>query len=93
MPISKYEQIVIDHVLVLHPGTHLTIPALVGEILASYTGFLSGDEFERAVRDLVCAGSLRCEGSRVFPSDALLSHERLATQETQLTLTGQRSSN
>lgn len=93
MPIGKYEQIVIDHVLILHPETHLTIPGLVGEILAGCADFSPGGEFERAVRDLVCAGSLRCEGGRVFPSDALLSHEYLPAIETQPALTGQRSSN
>jgi hypothetical protein len=92
MLIGKYEQIVIDHVLVLHPKTHLTIPALVGEILAGCTDFSPGDELERAVRDLVCAGSLYCEGGCVFPSASLLRREYLSMPGTQSVLTGQRSS-
>jgi hypothetical protein len=92
MQLSRSEQIVVDHVLILHPATHLTIPALVGEILAGCADFAPEDEFERAIRDLVCAGGLYCERGCVFPSADLLRDEDPALQRMSV-LTGQRSSN
>jgi len=40
--------------------------------------FAASDAAERAIRDLVGVGLLRCDGGRVLPTEAALHFDRLA---------------
>jgi len=48
----------------------LTIPEVAWALYADIGGFESDDAVERAIRDLVGRGSLRCHGPFVLPSRA-----------------------
>jgi hypothetical protein len=63
------QRAVLALVLDQHPAT-LTICEIARE-------FSSDDEAERAIRDLVGAGLLRCEGASVLPTRAALHADRL----------------
>jgi hypothetical protein len=68
---SKAQRAVLAFVLDQHPAT-LTICEISREV-----GSDDGDEAERAIRDLVGAGLLRCEGASVLPTRAALHADRL----------------
>ena len=65
------QRIVLTQVLAMHP-MHLSIPKLVHVISAGSKEFAEGDNFERAIRDLTCAGLLDCPGGVVMPTPAAL---------------------
>lgn len=68
---ASAQRAVLAFVLDQHPAT-LTICEISREI-----GSDEGDEAERAIRDLVGAGLLRCEGASVLPTRAALHADRL----------------
>jgi hypothetical protein len=67
---ARTQRAVLALVLDQHPAT-LTIC----EVAREFNG--EGDEAERAIRDLVGAGLLRCEGTSVLPTRAALHADRL----------------
>jgi hypothetical protein len=74
---AKAERTVLAFLLDEHPS-QLTIPELSLALNAHPGGFESEDAVERAVRELVGAGLLRCQGRFVLPTRAALYVERLA---------------
>ena len=66
---ESVQRAVLSLVLEAHPKS-LTIPKLALE-------FDQGDAVERAVRDLVGAGLLECNGISVEPTAVALRHDRL----------------
>lgn len=68
---AQAQQAVLGLVFDHHPA-QLTICELVREIDQG-----EGDAVERAIRDLVGAGLLRCEGASVLPTRAALHFDRL----------------
>lgn len=52
-----------------HGDGRLTIPFVVGSLAAELAESVSGTVIERAVRDLVGAGILRCEGGLLKAAD------------------------
>jgi len=73
---EKAQRAVLALVLFEHPD-HRTIPDLARELNAA-EDFMAGDAVERAIRDLVGVGLLRCERGRVLPTEAALHFDRLA---------------
>lgn len=73
---EKAQRAVLALVLFEHPD-HRTIPGLARELNAA-EGFAASDAVERAIRDLVGVGLLRCDGGRVLPTAAALHFDRLA---------------
>lgn len=76
-PLSSFERAcleldVLSHVLSLHPLTHLTIPALVQEVIARFRPGDEGRDLESAIRDLTMAGLLICANGLVVPSETAL---------------------
>ncbi len=71
---AQTQQAVMAFVLDQHPAT-LTICEIAREMSGG-----EGDEAERAIRDLVGAGLLRCEGASVLPTRAALHLTRLDCQ-------------
>jgi len=69
---ARAQRAVLSLVLHEHP-TQLTICELAREIEGD------GDAPERAIRDLVGVGLLRCEGASVLPTRAALHFDRLAS--------------
>jgi len=69
---ARTQRAVLSLVLAEHPA-HLTICDLAREINQD-----EGDAVERAIRDLVGVGLLRCEGASVLPTRAALHCDRLA---------------
>jgi len=67
---TQAQRAVLALVLDQHPAT-LTICEIAREFSSE------GDEAERAIRDLVGAGLLRCEGASVLPTRAALHADRL----------------
>jgi hypothetical protein len=74
---AKAERAVLAFLLDEHPA-QLTIPELSLALNAHPGSFESEDAVERAVRELVGAGLLRCQGGFVVPTRAALYVERLA---------------
>ncbi|MET0305265.1 MAG: hypothetical protein ABW196_03435 [Solirubrobacterales bacterium] len=74
---AKAERVVLAFLLEEHP-TPLTIPEL-SRALNADPGFDTDDAVERAVRELVGAGLLHCEGAFVVPTRAALYFARLET--------------
>jgi hypothetical protein len=72
---TKAERIVLAFLLDEHPS-QLTIPEL-SLVLNADPGFDSDDAVERAVRELVGAGLLYCQGRFVLPTRAALYFARL----------------
>ncbi len=68
---TQAQQAVMAFVLDQHPAT-LTICEIAREMSSG-----EGDEVERAIRDLVGAGLLRCDGASVLPTRAALHLDRL----------------
>lgn len=75
---TKTERVVLAFLIEEHP-TQLTIPELSLALNTDPGVFESGDAVERAVRELVGAGLLRCQGGYVLPTRAALYAERLQT--------------
>ena len=73
---EKAQRAVLALVLFEHPD-HRTIPNLARELNAA-EDFAASDAAERAIRDLVGVGLLRCDGGRVLPTEAALHFDRLA---------------
>jgi hypothetical protein len=69
---ERTQQAVLGLVLSEHPA-QLTICELCREIGDQ------GDAAERAIRDLVGVGLLRCEGASVLPTRATLHFDRLGS--------------
>jgi predicted transcriptional regulator len=67
---TQTQRAVLALVLDQHPAA-LTICEIAREMDRE------GDEVERAIRDLVGAGLLRCEGASVLPTRATLHADRL----------------
>ncbi len=70
---TQAQRAVLALVLDQHPAT-LTICEIAREFSSE------GDEAERAIRDLVGAGLLRCEGASVLPTRAALHADRLEAE-------------
>jgi hypothetical protein len=75
---ARAERAVLDHVLTLHPD-HLTIPALVQDMVAGCIGFGDGAELERAIVELTGRGLLRIQSGLVAPTRAALDLDAPAT--------------
>jgi hypothetical protein len=73
---AKTERVVLAFLLEEHPS-QLTIPELSRGLNAHPGGFSSDDAVERAVRELVGAGLLYCQGAFVLPTRAALYFTRL----------------
>jgi len=72
---AKVERVVLALLLEEHPS-QLTIPEL-SRALNAHSSFSSDDAVERAVRELVGAGLLYCQGRFVLPTRAALYFARL----------------
>ncbi len=68
---ARAQRAILAFVLDQHPAA-LTIREIAREFSSS-----EGAEAERAIRDLVGAGLLRCEGASVLPTRAALHADRL----------------
>lgn len=73
---TKVERVVLAFLLDEHPS-QLTIPELSRALNARPGSFDSDDAVERAVRELVGAGLLYCQGAFVLPSRAAVYFSRL----------------
>jgi hypothetical protein len=73
---AKAERTVLAFLLEEHP-TQLTIPELSLALYAHPGDFESDDAVERAVRELVGAGLLHCEGAFIVPTRAALYFAQL----------------
>lgn len=74
---TKAERVVLMFVLDEHPA-QLTIPELSLALNRTCPeSFATYDAVERAVRELVGAGLLHCNGGYVLPTRAVLYYERL----------------
>jgi hypothetical protein len=73
---TKAERIVLAFLLEEHPS-QLTIPEVSLALNALPGSFSSDDAIERAVRELVGAGLLYCQGRFVLPSRAAIYFARL----------------
>lgn len=73
---AKVERAVLAFLLDEHP-TQLTIPEVSRALNPKGDSFESEDAVERALRELVGAGLLRCQGGYVLPTRAALYYDRL----------------
>lgn len=73
---AKTERAVLAFLIEEHPS-QLTIPELSRALNAQPGGFDSDDAVERAVRELVGAGLLRCQGGYIVPTRAAVYFARL----------------
>jgi hypothetical protein len=71
---ERTQSAVLSFILNEHPA-QLTICEVAREIAVD-----EGDGPERAIRDLVGVGLLRCEGASVLPTRAALHFDRLASE-------------
>lgn len=74
---AKGERVVLAFLLEEHPSL-LTVPEL-SRALNANPGFDTDDAVERAVRELVGAGLLHCEGAFIVPTRAALYFAQLET--------------
>ncbi len=74
---AKAERVVLAFLLEEHPSL-LTVPEL-SRALNADPGFDTDDAVERAVREMVCAGLLHCEGAFIVPTRAALYFAQLET--------------
>jgi hypothetical protein len=72
----QVESAVLAFLIAEHPS-QLTIPEVSLFLNRGSTDFGSEDAVERAIRELVGAGLLRCQGGAVLPTRAALYFERL----------------
>jgi hypothetical protein len=70
---ERAQRAVLSLVLAQHPA-QLTIYEIAREVAAA-----EGDGPERAIRDLVGVGLLRCRGATVLPTQAALHFDRLSS--------------
>jgi hypothetical protein len=70
------ERVVLSFLLGEHPA-QLTIPEIARTLYAHPGDFETNDVVERAIRELVGAGLLHCEGAFVVPTRAALYFARL----------------
>lgn len=75
---ARAARAVLDHVLTLHPD-HLTIPALVQDMVAGCIGFEDGAELEGAIVRLAGRGLLSLQRGLVVPTGAALDVDFPAT--------------
>jgi len=73
---AKVERVVLAFLLEEHPS-QLTIPELSRALNADPGDFGTEDAVERAVRELVGAGLLYCQGAFILPTRAALYIDRL----------------
>lgn len=71
---ERAQSAVLSLVLNEHPA-QLTLCEVAHEIAVD-----EGDSPERAIRDLVSVGLLRCEGASVLPTRAALHFDRLSSE-------------
>ena len=76
----KVERAVLLHILDQYPD-RFTIPEISRAMNAGEAEFDREDAVERAIRELVGAGLLRCGEGHVLPTRAALYYERLAEAE------------
>lgn len=72
----QVESVVLAFLIEEHPS-QLTIPEVSLSLNRGSTDFGSEDAVERAIRELVGAGLLRCQGGSVLPTRAALYCVRL----------------
>lgn len=66
-----YEEIVLRYVIALHrSGRHLTIPALIQELIEDVGDIEGGTKLESAVRDLDRDGLFCCQRGCIRPTEA-----------------------
>jgi hypothetical protein len=76
---SKVESAVLSFLLDEHPDHQLTIPEVSRAMNAGETDFGSEDAVERAIRELVGAGLLHCQGRFILPTRAALYFDALGS--------------
>jgi hypothetical protein len=76
---SKVESAVLSFLLDEHPDHQLTIPEVSRAMNAGETDFGSVDAVERAIRELVGAGLLHCQGRFILPTRAALYFDALGS--------------
>jgi hypothetical protein len=74
---SKVESAVLSFLLEEHPDHQLTIPEVSLALNAGSADFGSEDAVERAIRELVGAGLLHCQGGFVLPTRGALYFDAL----------------
>ena len=74
---AKVESAVLGFLLGEHPDHQLTIPEVSRALNAEPSDFGSEDAIERAIRELVGAGLLHCQGAFVVPTRAARYFARL----------------
>lgn len=74
---AKVESAVLGFLLSEHPDHQLTIPEVSRALNAKPSDFGSEDAVERAIRELVGAGLLHCQGAFVVPTRAARYFARL----------------
>lgn len=74
---EKAQRAVLGLVLFEHPSTYLTIRGIAQEMNAA-EDFAANDAVERAIRDLVGVGLLRCHRGLVLPTEAALHFDWLS---------------
>lgn len=75
---TRVERAVLSFLVAKHPDHQLTIPEVSRALNTGAADFESRDAVEPAIRELVGAGLLHCEGGFVLPTRATLYFERLA---------------
>jgi hypothetical protein len=73
---TRDQRVVLAFILEEHPA-QFTIPEVAQALYAHPDDFQSSDAVERAIRDLVGGGLLRCHGPFVLPTRAALYFSRL----------------
>jgi hypothetical protein len=68
---ARNQRVVLSFLLDEHPA-QLTIPEVAQALYAHPGDFKENDAVERAIRDLVGGGLLRCHGAFVLPTRAAL---------------------
>jgi hypothetical protein len=74
----KVQWAVLSFLVDEYPDHQLTIPEVSLAINAGPAAFGSEDAVERAIRELVGAGLLHCQGGFVLPTRTALAYQRLA---------------
>ncbi len=68
----KAERVVLLFLIDAHPERRLTIPEVALALNAGAADFAAEDAVERAIRELVGVGLLRCDAGAVLPTPAAL---------------------
>jgi hypothetical protein len=80
---ESWQIAVLSYVLLEHPA-FLSVDELRREMVADCRDFSESDAHDRAVRDLVAAGLLRCDGDSILPTRAAVRFNALQTETTHL---------